>query len=97
MSTGGLVDTIEDNVDGFRTSVFFSEDRHVYGSNINARRLKNNVNAYNETLENSLLTFYEIPNMITEMQRHAMEKDFSWDVNNGSLEKYHSLLQTGYF
>lgn len=97
MSTGGLVDTIEDNVDGFRTSVFFSEDRHVYGNNINARRLKNNVNAYNETLENSLLTFYELPNMITEMQRHAMEKDFSWDVNNGSLEKYHSLLQTGYF
>ena len=96
MSTGGLVDTIDDHVDGFRTEVFFSEGRHVYGSNINARRLKNNINAYNETLENALLTFYEIPNLITEMQRNAMSKDFSWDVANGSLEKYHSLLQTGH-
>lgn len=26
MSTGGLVDTIEDGVDGFRTEVFFTEN-----------------------------------------------------------------------
>ena len=96
MSTGGLVDTIDDHVDGFRTEVFFSEDRHVYGSNINARRLKNNTNAYSETLENALLTFYEMPNLILEMQRNAMAKDFSWDVEGGSLEKYHTLLHTGY-
>lgn len=96
MSTGGLVDTIEDHVDGFRTEVFFSEDRHVYGSNINARRLKNNINAYNETLENALLTFYELPNLISEMQRNAMNKDFSWDVKDGSLEKYYNLLKTGH-
>lgn len=96
MSTGGLVDTIDDHIDGFRTEVFFSDDRHVYGSNINARRLKNNINAYTETLENALLTFYELPNLITEMQRNAMNKDFSWDVTDGSLEKYHNLLQTGH-
>ncbi len=96
MSTGGLVDTIDDHVDGFRTEVFFSEGRHVYGSNINARRLKNNINAYNETLENALLTFYEIPNLIKEMQRNAMNKDISWDVPDGSLEKYHTLLHTGH-
>lgn len=96
MSTGGLVDTIDDHVDGFRTEVFFSDDRHVYGSNINARRLKNNTNAYTETLENALLTFYEIPNLIIEMQRNAMNKDFSWDVKDGSLEKYYNLLKTGH-
>ncbi|MBQ9234957.1 MAG: glycogen/starch synthase [Alphaproteobacteria bacterium] len=96
MSTGGLVDTIDDHIDGFRTEVFFSEGRHVYGNNITARRLKNNINAYNETLENALLTFYEMPNLISEMQRHAMQKDFSWDVADGSLEKYYSLLKTGH-
>lgn len=95
MSTGGLVDTIDDHVDGFRTEVFFSEGRHVYGPNISARRLKNNTNAYTETLENALLTFYEMPNLVAEMQRNAMRKDFSWDVEGGSLEKYHTLLTTG--
>ncbi len=95
MSTGGLVDTIDDHVDGFRTEVFFSEGRHVYGPNISARRLKNNTNAYTETLENALLTFYEMPNLITEMQRNAMRKDFSWNVEGGSLAKYHTLFKTG--
>ena len=54
------------------------------------------INAYNETLENALLTFYELPNLIKEMQRNAMNKDFSWDVPDGSLEKYHTLLHTGH-
>ncbi len=96
MSTGGLVDTIEDKIDGFRTEVFFSDNRHVYGNNITARRLKNNENAYTETLENALLTFYELPNLITAMKKKAMSKDFSWDVENGSLEKYHTLFHTGH-
>ncbi len=96
MSTGGLVDTIDDKIDGFRTEVFFSDNRHVYGNNITARRLKNNENAYTETLENALLTFYEMPNFIAAMQRRAMEKDFSWDVKNGPLEKYYSLLHFGH-
>ena len=96
MSTGGLVDTIDDKVDGFRTEVFFSDSRHVYGNNITARRLKTNENAYTETLENALLTFYDMPNYIASMQRNAMIKDFSWDVANGSLERYYSLLHTGH-
>lgn len=41
MSTGGLVDTIENGVDGFRTEVFFSSHkRRVYGNNLTAQRLK---------------------------------------------------------
>ena len=95
-STGGLVDTIEDKMDGFRTEVFFSDGRHVYGNNITARRLRNNENAYTETLENALLTFYEMPNFAAAMQRRAMQKDFSWEVEDGSLEKYHNLLTTGH-
>lgn len=40
MSTGGLVDTIDDGVDGFRTEVFFTEKRRVYGSNLTAQKAK---------------------------------------------------------
>ncbi len=96
MSTGGLVDTIDPSKDGFRTEVFFSDNRHVYGNNITARRLRNNENAYTETLENALMTFYEMPNYIEAMQKNAMQKDFSWDVVNGPLEKYYTLLKTGH-
>lgn len=96
MSTGGLVDTIDTNIDGFRTEVFFSDSRHVYGNNITARRLRNNENAYTETLENALMTFYDMPNYIEAMQKTAMHKDFSWDVEDGPLEKYYTLLKTGH-
>lgn len=96
MSTGGLVDTIDDKIDGFRTEVFFSDNRHVYGNNITARRLKNNENAYTETLDNALMTFYDMPNFIAAMQRTAMQKNFGWDVPGGPLEKYYSLLHTGH-
>ena len=96
MSTGGLVDTIEDKVDGFRTEVFFSDNRHVYGNNTTARRLKNNEKAYTETLEKALLTFYYKQEAIISMQHHAMAKDFSWDVPNGPLEKYYNLLHNGH-
>lgn len=96
MSTGGLVDTIEDKIDGFRTEVFFSDGRHVYGSNASARRLKDNENAYTKTLEDALLTFYEMPNFLAAMQKRAMQKDFSWDVPDGPLEKYDALFHTGH-
>ena len=96
MSTGGLVDTIEDKVDGFRTEVFFSDNRHVYGNNITARRVKTNENAYTETLDKALSTFYENPELILDMQQKAMQKDFSWDVKGGSLEKYSNLLRYGH-
>ena len=96
MSTGGLVDTIDNKIDGFRTDVFFSNGRHVYGSNAMARHLKNNENAYTKTLEDALLTFYDMPNFLAAMQKRAMQKNFSWDVAGGSLEKYDSLLHTGH-
>ncbi len=96
MSTGGLVDTIEDGVDGFRTEVFFTEKRRVYGSNLIAQRLKNNENAYTETLEKALNVFYRHPKQIEQMKIKAMEKDFSWDVEGGSLYKYYNLLSLGH-
>ena len=97
MSTGGLVDTIDDGVDGFRTEVFFSpHKRRVYGNNLTAKRLKNNVNAYTETLEKALNTFYQKPDKILIMTYNAMHKDFSWTVENGSIYKYHQLFKTGH-
>lgn len=95
-STGGLVDSINDKIDGFRTEVFFSDNRHVYGNNLTARRLQNNENAYTETLDKSLQTFYDMPNSITAMQQKAMEKDFSWNTPDGSLKKYYELFHNGH-
>ncbi len=94
-STGGLVDTIEDGVDGFRTEVFFAQKQHVYGNNITARRLKNNKNAYTETLNHAINTFFYKPEKIKQMQAAAMRKDFSWDIEGGSVYKYFNLLKTG--
>ena len=95
MSTGGLVDTVDDGVNGFRTEVFFTEGRRVYGNNLTAKRLKNNVNAYAETLQKVLDTFYNNPQTITEMKKNAMIKNFGWDVEDGSLYKYYNLLRFG--
>jgi len=97
MSTGGLVDTIENGVDGFRTEVFFSPSkRRVYGNNLTAQRLKNNVNAYTETLGKALETFYRHHEKLAQMTKNAMAKDFSWDVENGSIYKYYQLFKTGH-
>lgn len=96
MSTGGLVDTIDDGVDGFRTEVFFSRKEHVYGNNLTAKRVKNNANAYTEALNKALETFYGNPLKIKEMTQNAMRKDFSWDVPGGSVYKYYQLLRTGH-
>ena len=96
MSTGGLVDTVDDGVNGFRTEVFFTEGRRVYGYNLTAKRLKNNVNAYAETLQKVLDTFYNNPQTITEMKKNAMIKNFGWDVEDGSLYKYYNLLRFGH-
>lgn len=96
-STGGLVDTIEDGVDGFRTEVFFGKKQHVYGNNITAKRLKTNENAYTETLMNALLVFYQEPAKLRQMTINALKKDFSWDVpDEGSVFKYYKLLKTGH-
>jgi starch synthase len=96
MSTGGLVDAIDDRADGFRTEVFFNENRHVYGNNLTARRLKTNEAAYTEILEKALLTFFEEPQTIAMMQKKAMAKDFGWSVEGGPLEKYYTLLHNGH-
>lgn len=96
MSTGGLVDTIDDGVNGFRTEVFFTEGRRVYGTNLTAQRLKNNVNAYAETLQKALNTFYENSDVICEMKKNAMIKDFGWNVKDGSLYRYYNLLKFGH-
>ena len=96
MSTGGLVETFDDGVNGFRTEVFFTEGRRVYGNNLTAKRLKNNVNAYAETLQKVLDTFYNNPQTITEMKKNAMIKNFGWDVEDGSLYKYYNLLRFGH-
>ncbi len=95
-STGGLVDTIADNVDGFRTEAFFAGGERIYGSNLMAQKLKNNLNAYEDTLERALRCFYAAPQTLHEMQRHAMQDDFSWsEKNNGSVYKYYKLFMTG--
>ena len=95
MSTGGLVDTIDDNVNGFKTEVFFSDGIRVYGSNLQAQRLKNNVNAYAETLLKALHCYYDDHELIKQMTINAMKKDFSWTVSDGSVYKYYNLFTTG--
>lgn len=94
-STGGLVDTIEDGVNGFRTEVFFADGNRVYGPNLQAQHLKNNINAYFETLEKAIRNFYTAPKTLRQMQRAAMEKDFSWSIPDGSVYKYDKLFHTG--
>ena len=95
-STGGLVDTVEDCVDGFGTKVFFSQNgNRIYGNNMTAKRLKNNVNAYEDAIHKALDVFYTNPDKIKAMMVAAMKKDFSWDVEGGSLYKYYKLLKTG--
>lgn len=95
-STGGLVDTIEDGVDGFRTEAFFAGKQTVYGTMSLSKRLKNNEIAYAQTLERALNIFYHEPAKLQAMTREAMRKDFSWDGVGGSVFKYYSLLKYGH-
>ena len=95
-STGGLVDTIENGVDGFRTDVFFADGAKVYGSNTKAHKFKNNVNAYADTLSKALNHFYQKPDVIAAMKKSAMKKDFSWNVSEGSVYKYYKLFKMGF-
>ena len=95
-STGGLVDTIHDSVDGFRTQAFFAGGERIYGTNLMAQHLKNNLNAYEDALERALRCFYVAPQDLHEMQRRAMDDDFSWSTPQiGSVYKYFKLLTTG--
>ena len=94
-STGGLVDTIQDGIDGFRTEAFFAGGERVYGSNLMAQSLKNNLNAYEAALGRALRCFYAAPDELHKMQCRAMEDDFSWSCENGSVYKYYNLFKTG--
>ncbi|MCQ2734784.1 MAG: glycogen/starch synthase [Alphaproteobacteria bacterium] len=94
-STGGLVDTIHDGLDGFRTEAFFAGGERVYGSNLMAQKLKNNFNAYEDVLAKALRHFYAAPDVMLKMQQNAMGDDFSWSSQGGSVYKYHKLFLTG--
>ncbi len=96
MSTGGLVDTIDDGIDGFRTSVFFGNTIQIYGSEKDGKRLKNNTNAYADVLVKALDVFENNPEKLQQMAESAMRKDFSWDVENSGIHLYHKLLTTGH-
>lgn len=94
-STGGLVDTIENGVDGFRTEAFFAGGERIYGTNLMAQKLKNNLNAYEDALGKALRCFYVMPEELHKMQCRAMKDDFSWSSTDGSVYKYFNLLKTG--
>lgn len=94
-STGGLVDTIADGVDGFRTEAFFAGGEKIYGSNVAAQNLQNNLNAYEAVLDKAIRCFHTAPEMMRQMQRHAMKDDFSWSCADGSVYKYYNLFKTG--
>ncbi|MBR1825042.1 MAG: glycogen/starch synthase [Alphaproteobacteria bacterium] len=94
-STGGLVDTIADGVDGFRTEAFFADGERIYGANAAAQRLQNNLNAYEDVLDKALRCFYAAPEKMHKMQQQAMKDDFSWSSPEGSVYKYFNLFKTG--
>lgn len=92
-STGGLVNTINDNVDGFRTKAFFDETgskQLLYGGGF-----ANNNDAYCEALERALNVYYNDHAKFEQMQKTAMQNDFSWDKRDGALDKYINLIKTG--
>ena len=92
-STGGLVNTINDNVDGFRTKAFYDETgskQLLYGGGF-----ANNNDAYCEALERALNVYYNDHTKFEQMQKTAMQNDFSWDKDGGALDKYINLIKTG--
>ena len=92
-STGGLVNTINQDVDGFRTRAFFDETGNkqlLYGGGFS-----NNYDAYCEALERGLDTYYNNHDKFKEMQKTAMENDFSWTKEGGALDQYINLIRTG--
>jgi len=94
-STGGLVDTIADGIDGFRTEAFFAGGEKIYGTNAAAQRLQNNLYAYEDVLDKALRCFYLSPQKMHDMQCCAMKDDFSWSAPEGSVYKYYKLFKTG--
>ena len=92
-STGGLVDTIKDGIDGFRTKAFYDESgdkKLIYGGGYS-----NNNDAFLEVIERALDTYYNKPDKFRQMQKTAMQNDFSWECKGGALDKYINLMKTG--
>ena len=58
-----------------------------------AQHLKNNLNAYEAALEKALRCFYVSPALLHQMQKQAMEADFSWSSAEGSVYKYYKLFK----
>ncbi len=99
-STGGLVDTIVDGTDGFLTDVFYGfkypDEKLFVNKKIKPEDLpKGNIEAFTETMNRALKTYYDEPEKIKEMAKTAMQRDFSWDLPGGSLDKYDNLFRTG--
>lgn len=93
-STGGLVNTVKDGIDGFRTKAFFDETgdkKLLYGGGFS-----NNYDAYCDVIERGLDTYYNNHDKFKAMQKTAMENDFSWDNEGGALDKYINLIKTGH-
>lgn len=97
-STGGLVDTVKDGIDGFRPPVHYDNDNKdkgiaVYG-NANCG-FYSNTDAYTDAFNRALDTFYNDKDKFREIQKNAMANDFSWDKDGGSIDKYFNLMKTG--
>lgn len=97
-STGGLVDTVKDGVDGFRPPVHYDNDNidngiAVYGSP--ECGFNSNTEAYSDAFIRALDTFYDEKDKFIEIQKNAMANDFSWDKDGGSIDKYFNLMMTG--
>ncbi|MBQ4400106.1 MAG: hypothetical protein II830_02280, partial [Alphaproteobacteria bacterium] len=67
----------------------------IYGTNLMAQRLKNNLNAYEAALDKALRCYYAAPDVLHKMQCKAMADDFSWSSPDGSVYKYFKLFTTG--
>lgn len=96
-STGGLVDTIQDNFDGFRTKAFFDQvgwenKGQIYGE---SKEFSTNQEAFCEAMERGLNTFYHDKGKFKDMQQTAISRDFSWKKPGGALDKYINLIKTG--
>ncbi len=108
-ATGGLVDTIVDDQEGFVSDVFYATYRNYATNEVMqepvpvfdngkysvTERPANNIEAFSKTLQRALDTYYTNPEKIKQMSINAMAKDFSWDVPNGPLEEYIKLMRTG--
>ncbi len=98
-STGGLVNTIKDGVDGFRTTQFFDQE----GDDVKAQiyyekgtpRYASNADAFHAAFVRALDKYYNDRVGFRKMQQAAMSNDFSWDKEDGSLDKYVRLMKTG--